>query len=123
MEASGMRAGAACRLSCTLAVLALVTLLGNAGCGDTDSSQVAPSIAFVRATGGPPHYDLATARADGRDIRLLSGGSRKGTVVPTLFGPPAWSPDGRLLAFGGVRRARDAGSHGDIYVIPASGGA
>src|SRR5438552_19188807 len=96
------------RRSCALACLGVAALLGTAAGGGNDSSRVGRTqafrlIAFFRAgTGNPPRYDLATARADGRAIRVLSGASRAGSVVPSLFTRPAWSPDGRLLAFGGV---------------------
>src|SRR3954452_16748313 len=116
------------RSAYVLAGLGLVALLGDGACGGTDSSRVGesrsdPLIAFFRTVpGDPPRYDLATARADGRGLRVLSGMSLKGTVVPSLFTRPAWSPDGRLIAFGGVRGA-SPGFHGDVYVVAAGGGA
>jgi Tol biopolymer transport system component len=99
------------------------SLIGACGGGDSsrgDHAQAAPLIAFLRTSvGSPPRYDLATARADGREIRVLSGGSRKGTVVPTSG--PAWSPDGSVIAFGGARRRVRSGFHSDIYVMRADG--
>jgi Tol biopolymer transport system component len=109
-----------------IALVAGVTLFG---CGSDDSPDASgasitrsgpsdPEIAFFRLTDG---YDIATADATGRNLRVISGQSRKGTVVPHLFARPAWSPDARRIAFAGVRRGDRAGFRAGIFVMRADG--
>jgi Tol biopolymer transport system component len=68
-------------------------------------SQDGSRVAFVRGA------DIWTARLDRSDERQLTSGAE-------LDAAPAWSPDGRKIAF--VRRA---GSTSDIFVVESSGGA
>jgi TolB protein len=70
-------------------------------------------IAFVRDTGRDG--DIHVMRADGTDVRRLTGGSRPGRSAQDLY--PAWSPDGRLIAFSSSRGDREA----EIYVMRADG--
>jgi TolB protein len=55
--------------------------------------------------------EIAVSRADGSEQRAL-------TRDPAFDGWPAWSPDGRLVAF-----ARERGEDADILVVPFAGGA
>jgi Tol biopolymer transport system component/streptogramin lyase len=74
-------------------------------------------IAFYRwsfldlVEGGPP--GLWVARADGSEERLVI----ELDVLPTGFEAPAWSPDGRWIAYQ-AGPSNDA----DLYVVPAGGG-
>ncbi len=52
-----------------------------------------------------------------------SGESRQITDGEGDDSAPAWSPDGRLIAFVGDRRAdREVATHSDVYVVAAEGG-
>jgi Tol biopolymer transport system component len=88
------------------------------GASVTGSAQTMPQIAFFRVANG---YDVATADANGRNLQVVTGESRKGTVVPHLFTRPAWSPDGRRIAFAGVRGGDRAGFRAGIFVMRADG--
>jgi Tol biopolymer transport system component len=57
----------------------------------------------------------------GRHVHVLTGAARKGSVIPHLFTRLAWSPDGRRIAFAGVRGDDASGFRGDIYVMQANG--
>ena len=51
-------------------------------------------------------------------LRVSDGRARRLTSTPTISEQgPAWSPDGRLIAFSMVRAGRQ-----DVYVMPATGG-
>jgi Tol biopolymer transport system component len=95
------------------------------GCGGDDGGGQSGDgsdgrIAFFRASGNA-RYDLAVAGADGRDIRVLTGHSRPGAAVPALFTRPAWSPDGRKIAFSRAPSRDASGFRADIYVMDADG--
>ena len=68
-----------------------------------------------------PNYDIYVMNADGSDLRDLTGTST------AYEGCPAWSPDGRRIAFVSDRNAPSPppGSEGerdsDIYVMNADG--
>jgi Tol biopolymer transport system component len=67
-------------------------------------------IAFISARRGDA--DIFVAGADGRGVRILPGGARRGS--DELY--PAWSPDGRLIAFSSYRNGS-----GDVYVMRSDG--
>jgi Tol biopolymer transport system component len=81
--------------------------------------QSTPRLAFFRTEG--TRYQIATADSRGRRIRVLAGKSIAGSAIPYLFTRPAWSPDGRRLAFAGVRSGAPTAFAGDIYVMRADG--
>jgi Tol biopolymer transport system component len=103
---------------------AVLLLAGCGGSGEGRSPAAHDArIAFFRTgTGEAPRYSLATARPDGREVRVLTGDGRPGTIVPGLFARPAWSPDAREVAFAGMPRGDRSGQRTDIYVMNPGGG-
>jgi Tol biopolymer transport system component len=95
----------------TLAVLAAVVVAATADGGPASSAPA--------ATGGR----IAVATTDGRIALLDEAGryvavlTRKPTAT-TMDGQPAWSPDGRRLAFA---RSADGGRSFGVYVMRADG--
>jgi len=75
-----------------------------------NSAQASAKIAFVSYRGGGPanHGTVYVVNADGSGQRRLARHVRD-------F-PPAWSPDGRKLAF-----VRDVGANSEVYVVNADG--
>jgi Tol biopolymer transport system component len=114
------------RAAWSLSAVAAAALLG---CGGTEGDNSAhptpvrterPEIAFF-FNGG---YALGTADDRGADKRILTGGSRHGTVSPQLFTGVSWSPDGERLAFAGGQKQQTGSPEDetDVYVIDAEGG-
>jgi Tol biopolymer transport system component len=123
-----------------LAVLVYTVGTGTAvalgGIGEGDRGAVAesgraavpqtkrPQLAFVRSA------DLALANDRGMGVKVLTGESRPGTVIPTMFSGVSWSPDGSRIAFAGMEHA-DEEEFGepertppsDVYVIGPDGSA
>jgi TolB protein len=83
---------------------AVATLLAGCGGGRDGSDE----IAFARAPATNVFSDLYLLETDGTMRRLTHGG---------IAGQPAWSPDGRQLAFQRARR----GSSSWLYVADADG--
>jgi TolB protein len=95
-----------------LAVAAAVAL---AGCGG--SAKPRPDLIFVSTKSGV--YDLYEMNADGSDQRRLTSGSTKSakeTQELAYARDPAWSRDGRRIAFDGTHDAPSA-----IFVMDADG--
>jgi Tol biopolymer transport system component len=127
-----VRRGFAFAVSVYLAGAVAFTVGANAGDGDAlaDSRVTAlpetkrPQLAFVRGT------DLALANDRGRGLRLLSGESLPGTVIPAMFSDISWAPDGSRIAFAAMEHP-DEEEYGepertpptDIYVIAPDGSA
>ncbi len=90
---------------------ALLTLivLSATGCAGSKSQETEPTgtIAFVRKRDDEPKAQLWVMRADGTGQRAVTQGET-----------PAWSPDGRRIAYS---LARNAGAS-DIFVIRSQGG-
>jgi Tol biopolymer transport system component len=68
-------------------------------------------IAFVRSTGGgengaPVRFGVWSARADGRQVRLIARGA----------GPLVWAPDGRRLLF-----TRSSTRQSSLWIVDADG--
>jgi Tol biopolymer transport system component len=118
---------ASCRARPVAAALAgLVAATALAACDSGEATRAdegtGGSIAFVRArTGSEAKYDLATAQPSGYGLRVLTGAARQGTVVPGLFTRVTWSPDGRRLAFAGVRHPAPDPRRSDVWVMRADG--
>jgi Tol biopolymer transport system component len=114
--------------------MALLVPLGCGGGDRDDSTSLAPAsqvktarpeLAFftVRPTHALAIYDLGTADDRGDHLRVVTGESIPGTVFPQLFTGVSWSPDGRRVAFAGVK-GRQTDEHNeptDVYTIDADG--
>jgi TolB protein len=72
-------------------------------------------IAFVSSRGGDD--DIWVMRADGSRPRVLTRDRPRARGPAPLDTAPAWSPDGRRIAFASDR----AGGEGEIYVMNADG--
>ena len=119
--------GATSRLRAVLAALVVT----SAGCGGGDSMPAQLPSGTPKPLGGASALELFPALSPGGDelassvmtngkleihIRSLSGGpGRPLTRDGRNNVQPAWSPDGRLLAF----HSKDRGG---IWIVPASGG-
>ena len=82
------------------------------------------SIAFVsqRPAQGAPGDETDFTNAAGIWIVGTDGGEPR--ELPTPDGPvdaPAWSPDGRLIAYIGSDRANRSGGNADLWIVPADG--
>jgi dipeptidyl aminopeptidase/acylaminoacyl peptidase len=83
-----------------------------------------PQLAFVRSV------DLALANDRGKGLRVLTGESRPGTVIPTTSPGVSWSPDGSRIAIAAMEHP-DEEEFGepertppsDIYLITPDGSA
>ncbi len=95
----------ALRVLVTLALCTLVVPGKLAGTGGVAAASRAPELAFVSARAGAAHISL-----------IGVDGSRERRLTPGGFATPAWSPDGRRLAF-----VRTAGGHSVILVARADG--
>ena len=75
-------------------------------------------------TGNPPVFDLVAANADGGELEPVAGMSTPEPVRACRFDRPAWSPNGKAIAFT-VDRSEPYGQGGfpktDIYVVRADG--
>lgn len=104
------------RTRALLSAGAAVGVLAVAGCGGSGSNKGADALAFVSTRDGP--YELYASKADGSDQHRLtrdrgSASTRKGLHYQI---DPAWSPDGKLIAFSS---SRDGSLH--IFVVDAAG--
>jgi TolB protein len=98
-------------------LLAGLALLA-AGCSDSSSSSQASELAFVTSRDGD--YAIYVMSADGQgQKRLTPNASTDGVSLERVFFQidPAWSPDGRRIAFASKR----SGTF-DIFLMDADGG-
>ena len=75
-------------------------------------------LAFVRGSEEGGGDDIWVMDADGRNQRRLTEPAVTADGVPALDMAPAWSPDGRRIAFASTRD----GAEMKIYVMDADGG-
>jgi dipeptidyl aminopeptidase/acylaminoacyl peptidase len=72
--------------------------------------------------GSTLRYDLLTARPNGGHRRFVLKSKQRKPVTPMLFTPIDWSPDGRRIAFAGVRGHEAAtGLRSDIWTVTPGG--
>lgn len=107
------------RLIVVLGVIAAV------GCSAGDEGESPLQLVMWRGVvGNPPQFDLVLANADGSNLQVVTGTSVPGGVRPRLFDDPAWSPDGRTIAFT-ADLSKPYGRGGfpktDIYLVRADG--
>jgi TolB protein len=98
-----------------LLVLAAFAAFVLVGCGGS-SSKSPPDLLFVSTKDGD--YAIFGADADGKHVRRLTKERGDPSTPSGLFfqGEPAWSPDGKQIAFVSLR---DGTSH--VYVMKADG--
>jgi TolB protein len=91
-------------------------VLGVAGCGGSGSTRGADALVFVSTRGGP--YELYAAKGDGSDQHRLTKDRGDASTKAGLRYQidPAWSPDGKRIAFSS---SRDGQFH--IFIVDASG--
>jgi Tol biopolymer transport system component len=100
-----------------LVFLAVLAALVVAGCGGSSSARKGPA-ALLYVSTEDDDYAIFGADADGKHGYRLSKEKGDASTPEGLFfqTSPAWSPDGKLIAF--VSR-RDG--HGHVYVMNADG--
>lgn len=101
------------------AFLAMLTSCGTqpAGSGPTKpaSSSHNGKIAFTGVDTREGHLEIFVVKADGTGVRNLA-------TKPTQDGSPAWSPDGKRLAFQAVSpQSSNIDFPSDIYIMNADG--
>ena len=110
------RAWQARGLTATVAAVALCALAGpTADAAARAQGRPADRIAFARVTttvAGLPRHDIYVMKVNGADQRRL-------TRTPDDESDPAWSPDGRRLAF--TRSPKPYGAKRDVFVMNADG--
>ncbi len=96
---------------------------GATGAALASSRRDGSQIAVVRlVTGNPPTSDVVVMDSSGRQRHtLVHAAGRRGVRVAVE--PPAWSPDGRWLAFTGVvgRHSKGFEQPADVFVVRADG--
>jgi Tol biopolymer transport system component len=93
-----------------------------ASCSGGTSAQSQLLVSRLR-TGNPPRADIVIMDADGHQRRVVVGSSPK-AGVRGVAGRPAWSADGRTIAFGAVvgRRTKPIEYPlTDLFVVHANG--
>jgi Tol biopolymer transport system component len=105
-------------------VLACASL---AACGTSSTDGGRLALFRVAPKGFGARYDIVTADARGRNLRVVVGDSlRHQGARPGLFDRPVWSPDGHRIAFTGdvarhPGRDSDTGTETDIFVVNVDG--
>src|SRR5581483_7244869 len=112
---SRRRAGRALRPRLGVAAVGLAALLA-AGCGGSSAPKGPPALVFVSVRNGD--YAIFGADAEGKHEYLLTEHEADPSTPRGLFfqNDPAWSPDGRRIAFASNRDGR---TH--LFVMNADG--
>lgn len=94
----------------------MLATLAPAGAAAADV-PAGPRLALMRWV-GPGKFELLSVAADGRRIQVISSGSAERTLgAPAPFQSPAWSPNGKRIAFSGY----DESDRLRIFIAAADG--
>ncbi|PSC69558.1 WD40-like Beta Propeller [Micractinium conductrix] len=93
-----------------VAVLQLLLLAGCALSADPGTSAANGRIAYAQLAEGPGGVNIYSSMPDGSDVRQLTNNA----APPNAH--PAWSPDGRRLAF-----SRESGGEWNVWTMDADG--